>query len=812
MIKLLISILVTINLYANTNDETLPKDAFVSATTTSIVGKKSSVKKVDTFEEKWIDVDKYTPLHPSNANFMWCRPLKQKWLDYNHELSMSYFTKVSRVDLSSGRVVCNVYRKDNRGTPHIMGQDSFYNKELAKDYQLGEILGDDNWMQNYSDSTSVVKNVKSKMNEVYNGYYGKSSIKYLNLSDLLVAAFTLNDTIIDLDETLNTNSLQLQSGYTMQATQYRDANTSVMDDFFIFLGVQEQEKVVKDVTVTMLTISSTVVVWIDFMLRFFNGILDSVVMLFVMFTALIVVGSFAMKKIDNIVQKDEKEAKIYWLKNSIMSASLLLTTILGSTSLVKNSDGDKIYTTVAIGAIQQLSMYSSSLANDATLITADVVTNYLSMVENIYGKKQVDNAIEKSPIVEAKLDFYTQMSATCEKRFPFMNKIYPSNDTTYFEKMANDKQKYREYLNSSQLNNYYTNTKLSPNITEKQKEWYRYHPLSYEFCRYAQDQEVSLAAIQKKYQDIIESYNEKGNEQKLKNTSAMIYRSVYELGWIAAPVVPAIAMLYKGINSDIEQIDEIKEKISKREESVKGASDGIYAVLNNSVYFVAPYFSQLQQSIGGMIKGTAGVVSDFFPAAKAFENSTNALSSIVSFLISVNLYQNFLFLTPIAIIIFLTIIRSLMISISMFVYIFTLFIVALKVLVTQQWQQFYTHLTQGMVILIKPFVLIFVVFVAYMAHQFLFQVGTLLGINYIELLKNLNEMNDSGVLQITSLQLFGSLLSLVMQFGSIIVVSIMILRLPENIIKQLGIQTQDSIGDTMSHEVGHRSQRYTDMV
>lgn len=95
--------------------------------------------------------------------------------------------------------------------------------------------------------------------------------------------------------------------------------------------------------------------------------------------------------------------------------------------------------------------------------------------------------------------------------------------------------------------------------------------------------------------------------------------------------------------------------------------------------------------------------------------------------------------------------------------------------------------------------------------------GTLLVSSEIEMLFNLHGTNTLKVSGYDywgtiGLHIASTMSGLIMQFFSIIAVSVIILKLPETILRQSGIEANDEVGDSLGDQMGNRGQRYTDVV
>ena len=95
--------------------------------------------------------------------------------------------------------------------------------------------------------------------------------------------------------------------------------------------------------------------------------------------------------------------------------------------------------------------------------------------------------------------------------------------------------------------------------------------------------------------------------------------------------------------------------------------------------------------------------------------------------------------------------------------------------------------------------------------------GTLLVSSEIEMLFNLQGMNTAGYFNWDSwgkigIHIASTMAGLIMQFFSIIAVSVIILKLPETLLRQSGVEANDEVGDSLGDQMGNRGQRYTDVV
>jgi hypothetical protein len=101
-------------------------------------------------------------------------------------------------------------------------------------------------------------------------------------------------------------------------------------------------------------------------------------------------------------------------------------------------------------------------------------------------------------------------------------------------------------------------------------------------------------------------------------------------------------------------------------------------------------------------------------------------------------------------------------------------------------------------------------FIAILTHYLFYHVGTALVISNLDMLLNLQSIQNSQFVSLDSsfLHIFKFAVYLLIHIMSIVVVTIIMLKLPVTILKQAGIDSSDEVSESLGEQFNSRVQRY----
>jgi hypothetical protein len=222
MIKLLLMIFLSINIYAATIDPLKPVSDYLNNETSKVFLKDpNSIKEVMKLFTK------------GSRNRSTCKiecPIPKD----------DYFFRIKDIDFRNGVTDCYAYKKVEPSK--VVGTVTNKNKHCRKffDFELTDSdyssLGIDT--SDFKDDGSIKGKLEftdySNLKEIFEKYksYGDTgSKKYINLPALIIAAITVDSTVLNIQETLQYNKLIVTSDYTLYPNNQIDHEQQFQEQF-----------------------------------------------------------------------------------------------------------------------------------------------------------------------------------------------------------------------------------------------------------------------------------------------------------------------------------------------------------------------------------------------------------------------------------------------------------------------------------------------------------------------------------------------------------------------------------------------------
>ncbi|MCK9454227.1 hypothetical protein [Sulfurimonas sp.] len=734
-----------------------------------------------------------------------------------------YSTRIYSVDYWSGTTTCLIYdhkgllNKVQRANPLLMGKMQESLKKIKDDAIIPKTR--DNGVDRYKS----IKNIR----ENYLQNYTSDSGGYLNLPSFLIAGLTLDNKVIDIPLTVSTNTVKLQSGYTLYPNSYinydveNESHNLFMGTMYrignglaglvgwdagfgekVYTKLAEEDVSIFSSTKEMLT--NIIIFIIQFLERYNPTMLE--IKTFLLFTivpvtTLFLVTSKATKKLSKKVQDKED----VWERAVVSGIALFC--FYFTTNTVKIDDESTINQVNYQNWYREILRSGSGFADSVGEAALDAFILYKTRDVGIVGENLKRDLVIQKKMLEEENKF---LSASLQ------NGCYDSYNL----------EEVRNYVN------FHTSLNLPfpPSETIRSKDgsvvnWYSENFLktsnpsvSISGCAvmYKREKENKelLKEIDMKMHEVADATNDRTINEQMEHLAKMQYRNFGELGWIATPMIATTDAVMKQLDHINNQAEKLNRQAIARDRELAGATPESNAnipssldddLLKNVPYVLIPGFSSIKNEISGFFQKIPSLPdSGFF---KNFAKFQSLGLDIVAYFWTLSIIKFGVAMFPFVMLLTasLLVIGFWAISVLLY-YMVTPFLVAFA-MASQQGEVIKKFLKTGVFLAFKPLMLVISIVIAIFATEFLGNLNNLLIDWNFDNLKFLFTKVDTELMYLMILKEFLHIVnSIVIAFLAFYLVfngSDMILNLIG--LKDVSVDVQTSVGD----KIDNKSSKYS---
>lgn len=573
-----------------------------------------------------------------------------------------FSARVNLYDYNAGNTICNVYGKNASGefdytkvldkvtehNPYVQAymnaitqnEEKTIRQDLENDYKInpGDNLGiksaADTWFHEYTDTPET----------------------FMTTSKMLISALTLDGDVIDLDRTLNTNTLTTTSEYTqypnisqgdptqkifdtlMQAAKDRGDIDEAISEYHYNQSFNSSHA--KDV------MGELYVLIVDFFASFnelYRKILFWVFILSALFTLLF----FFQNKSTRSASKLHKQEDPY---ERFIVGALLVFFFFIPTTTHELSNGDKIQQTYSQTGSRQMLYFAMDWGDEATKTLSKVYLNYIYKKTGNFSASQLLNLKKEGLVVDKKLQQHKNVLTICDTYYDenkmqkepgyTPTKIYPAGRKDDWVLLKDAYVNNQGSYPAIPTLNACSNALRSILILEEQKRGIDSNLLAFE-----QASKKSLT------RDRLRILSEGILKQTASNGVASVPLIGASDGFFKASEL--LSTPYKKIKAESD-LNAANGNIAEGSETEEGGFTSISYYSQNAAYMMLPGFSNFRATIWETLKinppkNKEGWINKLVSLFKGgfFRNTWNSVVLALSTLIPLWFYQSFIEYLPV---------------------------------------------------------------------------------------------------------------------------------------------------------------------
>lgn len=655
-----------------------------------------------------------------------------------------YFTRIYSVDYWSGTTTCYVYDykgvvdKVQLANPLLMGKMQESLKKIKNDAIIPKTR--DNGVDRYKSIENIRQN--------YITNYTNDSGGYLNLPSFLIAGLTLDNKIIDIPLTVSTNTVKLQSGYTLYPNSYinydveNESHTLAGGLFYRFwngaaemigiesakLGEKTYTKLAEeDVSIFSSTkemLTNIIIFVIQFIERYNPTMLE--IKTFLLFTIVPITTLFLVtSKVTKKLSKKVQDKDDIWERAVVSGIALFC--FYFTTNTVRIDDSSTInqvnYQSWYRGILRSGSGFADSVGEAAL----DAFILYKTRDVGIVGENTKRDLVIQKKMLLAENEFLAQNLKTgCfdvynsdEVRNQLnlhtgLNLPYPPDETI-------------TGINGNKVD-FYTENFLKNGINPSMA----ISGCAVLYKREKENREL-LREVDKKMWEVADATNDRTINEQMEHLTKIQYRNFGELGWIAMPMVATTDAVMKQLDIINNQAEKLNRQEIARDRELAGATPESNAMvpssldddlLKNVPYVLIPGFSSIKNEISGFFQKIPSLPdSGFF---KNFVKFQSLGLDVVAYFWTLSIIKFGVAMFPFVMLLTasLLVIGFWAISVLLY-YMVTPFLVAFA-LAANQTELIKKFLKTGVILAFKPLMLVVSIVIAIFATEFLGNLNNLL--------------------------------------------------------------------------------------
>lgn len=530
-----------------------------------------------------------------------------------------YRTRIKSIDYQNGTIYCYVYEKDTDkvlGTVH-QNNEKCKTKRNNEKIQFENKLFELQKIQEQNEEDTKTKkgflDIKEQKDFYFGSYISTGNQEFLNASKYMIAGLTLDDKIININESINKNRVILRDEYTM----YPNASTNYHDDslfssilsFFSEVKEKEGSELVKDDSTRLVSQASSLLSGITvFIMHFMGGYNEQMlgIKAFLFFTIIPFTGFFILqskltKKLSDTQDYDDIFERVFF------TALTLFVFYFSTTHIKIDNLNFREQTQISQSNFQNWfrNIFYEG-ADFATEIARVGTTSYLKYKIQDIGvasKEVLRNQKLEKKILEREQSYYIQKNGFldyCYKTFKVDKlkedlRIYSTFNTTFPHKETMTI--YDEVLGERTVNWYASNTYIN--------QGYEDSPLSVSGCynieRAYLNNKAKIEDLSKDIEIYIKVNKDVTINKQIEILTKTQYRNSAELGWIGFTMIPTLNIAINELQiidkstrneidkSKLEQIREDTENTNKVDK-VQGAesAEWVSEIISGIAYMSLP--------------------------------------------------------------------------------------------------------------------------------------------------------------------------------------------------------------------------------
>lgn len=679
------------------------------------------------------------------------------------ELKEPYVAKFKKVDYANGEISYFIFHKNNQDQP--VGTYSHIHKGMLNATKINE--------EDIKNKIAQLRE-QSVIEDSQTPALRTRPENVLDLGKFLVACMSVDSQYIDTANTMLNNKVTLQNGYT------RAFNENVLDEkallFYIRLFVN-----------------------ID---NFLQTINSNVFFLFVIY----ILGGTAISAV--IAKMEDRDIDSMWERGVFAFVILIGFYLAPTVNLNEQKEVTRThFQTLYTGYVLELGV---KVANDVTDVLNKTFNAYHARNSGKLDMIELENVLKNQQKNVKILPLYQDLYDKCQDLYDTTNNNMTINDLGFVfpEKLALD-------------------TLTGTHYTERsiQKDKTVFIPFSLSLCHFAEQQikviQTEQATNEKTLSDYTKFISYKSNEMQLKKIHEMQNDYVYQYGFIASPLIALNNMFAQNINmferSTTNQ-SQIENAITEKNKN-NGLQKGIVAdsvigdVVESLPYMLVPGAGTLKDAIGGTIGKVTSSITGLLEKApvigKLISKLSEGIQEGVNIAFAIMLLKYVFPNLPILALMVSSFLVLLYYFISIAIYINVSPFLASWAFARGQTNQLKTFGIRGVIIALKPIVLVITIAFATIGLDLLYSLQTLLiteqfdnFFNMTMITSNVQEyiLGDHGLLFFKgTVSIFINTSAMILAFyivfkGADLVVY-KILGLPQN-----GGDVQSTIGDSVQNK------------
>jgi len=526
------------------------------------------------------------------------------------ELKDGYFSRVSNLNLEKGLITCSIYSVSN--PLQVLETRTLFNKHCKDTY---------NYIPNKNhadlDTLTIDEQLKTLETKYFQNFSNTGQVKYLTAPEFLVAVLTADASIIDISETIDSNSIILKPDYTIYPNQSKEYEANFVQKIFDFFSdinpFSESENTIIPLdnypselkSSTSQLISTVGVFWLDFITEI-NFLYQETNLLLVMlispFVFIVLMGEQFAQKLSKVHNHNN------WVGAGVVSALVCLTMFV-------SYPVEEIDEVDFLGNEKKLeqSFYQDN-ASDLLANGVQIANTFNAGFNKVYINQMARNAsvnpamsqierIDKLEHLELVHEAYSHYLSTCEQTY---NMATLENVAS---KSFGMPLKYPPVESYGAIN-FYTHLKNPEDIIVS-----NLYSISscYEVDRTRQLLSIQIQNLAKEIENAKNAI-ENGMEQRVLNIAEVAYKNTVEMGFLSALTTSSMNSMLANMEEWQHYSDDIDKKREYIEEETQKAMKSYSDVdasdfLENDLvamfpkyipYFAMPLFSNIYQGVGKM--------------------------------------------------------------------------------------------------------------------------------------------------------------------------------------------------------------------
>jgi len=572
------------------------------------------------------------------------------------EVKEGYVARVKSMSYQSGETQCYVYENSSN---ILVGTISNINEKCRDEYieiEKKHLTTANKALQEDSQTKNIQNNyvdIGHKQKQYFTDFTSTGNKEFIDVSKYMIAGFTLDNKIININESINLNRVVLQNDYTLFGNDTYESSggwdfLKKIAEFFSGTSTTSTSLLENSAVTSMgATMLADVTVFIMHFMSEYNeqmlGLKSFIIFTIVPFTLLFLVQSKLTKKLAEINDFDDIYERVFFTALTLFIFYFSTTTIkVDNASFSEDAkisqsnfqnwfrnifyEGSEIATGVArAGTVAYMRYKTQDLGNMSKEHLADLTVEAKMLKTELAEYKNIVDECYKSYNIKA---LKGQISSLGDSGHNFpSNEIIPRTDGS--EATSGN---FNAYTDAFLLAG--ATTKLSVSgCYNAEKE---YLSIKDRLTRLAGDSYVNAESIDSNMAGEIQSYTKMANKGTVAEQLNILvdtqFRNSAELGWIAFSMLPTVNIAITEL--EIIESDKAEDEKEWRNKAVEdsanaqnigsedtslidAAQEGAPEVLSNIAYMMLPAADNIYNIIKDMEEGTVSLLLELIPISKA---------------------------------------------------------------------------------------------------------------------------------------------------------------------------------------------------